>query len=443
MPRRSSASAPSSSSAAGAPLREAADALGLAWWLRKLPPQAFSAPLPAFPTDPEFAFRIASLIPRDPQLAADLAGARRPRLRGRRAAYALWLARQPDLTHPPEELFMFMAAWAWFSEQHGLSGHRLLRQPWTANMSFKRAREELGVWRQRLRLIECLGHGIESPWLADGTALGYSFVALRTVEDFIAESEALDNCLDQYADQLHTGLTAVFSIRKGARSVACVEIGLHDEEVTMPTIVQLRAARNRRARPRCGRRPSPGSAASGLEPLRAGAAYAPRPVEARRSAAAAVERPTWRSLPARAHEQPFRRLVIAHAVSRRTRAVQRGRGGDGRIAAEVARLGERMAVPALERGCHRRGGPDSSLRPSHRMTSPTISSSRAMSSGRDRRCSPSGTADTRVQSPDRCATRSSVCSHGTSGSCRPCRMCTGPAGIERLRRRSGAGGHPR
>ena len=71
-------------------------------------------------------------------------------------------------------------------------------------MSFKRAREELAAWRQRLRLIECLGPGIESPWLADGTASGFDFVALRTVDDFIAESEALENCLDQYADQLHS-----------------------------------------------------------------------------------------------------------------------------------------------------------------------------------------------------------------------------------------------
>ena len=164
-------------------------------------------------------------------------------------AYALWIARQHDLAGPPEDLFAFMAAWAWFSGRPGLLGHRLLRRPWTPEMSFKRAREELAAWRQRLRLIECLGPGIESPWLADGTAAGFDFVALRTVDDFIAESEALENCLDQYADQLHTGLTAVFSIRKGARRVACVEIGLHDEEVSMPTIVQLRAARNRRAPP--------------------------------------------------------------------------------------------------------------------------------------------------------------------------------------------------
>ena len=151
-------------------------------------------------------------------------------------------------------------------------------------MSFKRAREELAAWRQRLRLIECLGPGIESPWLADGTASGFDFVALRTVEDFVAESEALENCLDQYADQLHTGLTAVFSIRKGARRVACVEIGLHDEEVSMPNIVQLRAARNRRAPPEIwqatyswlgGQRLVP------LSPLR----HAPKPmqrIEARR-----------------------------------------------------------------------------------------------------------------------------------------------------------------
>ena len=58
-------------------------------------------------------------------------------------------------------------------------------------MSFKRAREELAAWRQRLRLIECLGPGIERAWLADGPAAGFNFVALRTVDDFIAESEAL------------------------------------------------------------------------------------------------------------------------------------------------------------------------------------------------------------------------------------------------------------
>ena len=163
--------------------------------------------------------------------------------------YALWLARQAELASWPEEMFDCMAAWAWYSQQPGLLGHRLLRRPWGAEMSFKRAREELGAWRQRLRLSEYLGTGIERPWLADGMVSGFSFVALRTIDDFINESAALDNCLDQYADQLNSGQSAIFSIRKGERHVACVEIGLHGEEVTMPTIVQLRGARNRRAAP--------------------------------------------------------------------------------------------------------------------------------------------------------------------------------------------------
>ena len=182
-------------------------------------------------------------------------------------------------------------------------------------MSFKRAREELAAWRQRLRLVECLGPGIESPWLADGTALGFEFVALRTVDDFIAESEALENCLDQYADHLHTGLTAVFSIRKGERRVACVEIGLHDEEVTMPTIVQLRAARNRRAPPEIWQATYAWLGGQGLEPL-SPERHVPKPIN-RADARRKLWAPYLDFLAGTPHEPPFRRLMLQQAGGRR------------------------------------------------------------------------------------------------------------------------------
>lgn len=334
---------------AGVPLREAADALGLAWWLRKLPPQAFIAPLPKLPTDPDFALRIASMIPREPRLTPAWLTRVSHAHEACGTPYALWLARQADLATPPEDLFAFMAAWAWFGEHSGHLGSRLLRRPWAGEMSFKRAREELAVWRQRLRLIECLGPGIETPWLADGTAAGFSFVALRTVDDFVAESEALDNCLDQYADQLHTGLTAVFSIRKGARSVACVEIGLHEAEVTMPTIVQLRAARNRRAPPEVWQATFAWLGGQRLAPL-SPERHTPKPmkrVEARRQ----LWGPYLAFLAGTRHEEPFRRLVMERSNTRR----QPGGGGErrrapGRRAAELQlrlrALGERMGVPA-------------------------------------------------------------------------------------------------
>jgi hypothetical protein len=293
---------------AGAPLREAADTLGVAWWLRRLPAQAFTGPLPPLPADPDFSLRISNLVPREAKAlptwltrvghAHDAAG----------TSYALWLARQTDLSSWPEDFFMRLAAWAWFSERPGLLGHRLLRRPWSAEMSLKRAREELTAWRHRLRLIEYLGVGIETPWLADGSASGFSFVALRTVDDFIVESEALENCLDQYADQLHSGLTAVFSIRKGERRVACVEIGLHDEDVTMPTIVQLRGARNRRAPPEIWQATFGWLGSQRLEPLLP-ERHTPKPtkrVEARRKLWA----PYLAHLELTGRAQAFRRLVL-------------------------------------------------------------------------------------------------------------------------------------
>jgi PcfJ-like protein len=299
---------------AGAPLRQVADVLGVPWWLRKLPPQAFMAPLPRLPAEPEFTFRIAGMIPREPRLSATWLMRVAHAVEACGPDYALWLARQSDLAAPPEEFFMYLAAWVWFGERPGHLGNRLLRRPWHGEMSFRRAREELSVWRQRLRLLECLGSGIETPWLADGAACGYSFVALRTVDDFVAESQVLENCLDQYADRLHAGVSAIFSVRKGARRVACVEIGLHDAEVTMPAVVQLRAARNRRAPPEVWQATYAWLGGQRLEPL-APDRNAIRPskrMEARRKLWA----PYLEFLAGTRHQEPVRRLVLESAIAR-------------------------------------------------------------------------------------------------------------------------------
>jgi hypothetical protein len=329
----------------GASLREAAEALGIAWWLRKLPPSAFAGPLSRFPKDPAFGLRIATSIPRDLRLAPvwlsrvahahDACG----------PPYALWLARQDDLFAPAEESFLLMAAWAWFGNQGGHLGHRLLRKPWHADMGFRRAREELGAWRQRLRLIESLGPGIDTPWLCDGAAAGYQFVALRTVEDFVTESEALDNCLDQYGDQLGNGSTAIFSIRRNGRSIACVELGLHEAEVTMPTIVQLRAARNRRAAPDVWQATFAWLGSQRLEPL-APHRHMPKPgkrAEARRR----LWEPYLSFLAGTPYEEPFRKVVMARTASRGTE----GRGRSRRrteLHLRLRALGERIGTARLE-----------------------------------------------------------------------------------------------
>jgi hypothetical protein len=328
----------------GAPLRSAADAIGLAWWLRRLPPQALAGPLPQFPADLDFSVRAASLLPDDAALAPVWFGRLCDALETGGRDYALWIARQRSLAGRTQDFFALLAAWAWFSSQPGLLGQRLVRKPWTAAMSFRRADEELAVWRRRLRLIDCLGSGIETPWLADGSACGLRFVALRTVDDFIAESALLENCLDQYADHLLSGTAAVYSIRKGERRIACVEIGLHDAEVTMPTVVQLRAARNRRAAPEVWQATFAWLGSQRLLPL-APARLAPNGLQ-RRQARRQLWSPYLEHLRGtcreQEHAQTLRQAITRNAAGGRTRTPR----ATAELRPALALLHRRRAAPA-------------------------------------------------------------------------------------------------
>ncbi|RTL72726.1 MAG: hypothetical protein EKK41_03135 [Hyphomicrobiales bacterium] len=235
--------------ASGAPLKHASDALALPFWLRRLPALAFERRLPALPMDAEFGLRIASFVPRRSCEAVAWLGALSSAVTAAGPQYALWFTRAVKPAFMSEESLLMMGAWAWFSQHPETEGFKLLRRGWSTDISARRALDEFNVWRRRLRLVDVLGFGLVDCWLQPGTAAGLSFVPLKTVADFLHESECMENCLDQFADQLRTGRNVVFSIRRGERHVACVEIGVHDEECSMPNIVQLRAYRNRRAGP--------------------------------------------------------------------------------------------------------------------------------------------------------------------------------------------------
>ena len=233
---------------AGAPLRDIAREFGLAWWLRKLPASAFVEPLPHMPDGTEATLQLANCVPANPRLAAGWLQRVAIAERACGGAFTLWVARHgPALPHPlpHDDRFLMLAAWAWFSAATGTRGHRLLRRPWSPDMSPRKALDELQCWRQRLALVDWLGAGLKRGWIADGTALGYEFAALRQVEDFIDAALALDNCLDQFAPHIAAGLSSVVGVKKDGRFVACIEIVPHEQEVSMPAIQQLRGPRNR------------------------------------------------------------------------------------------------------------------------------------------------------------------------------------------------------
>jgi hypothetical protein len=233
----------------GASLREAAERLGLPSWLRKLPAQCFTAPLTTVPRNPDFGARVCAFIPTSPPAAGPWFSRVLYAYAACGSEYALWVARhcRSSNLQTRDDSFAYLAAWAWHADKPDTPGATLLRRPWSPALSLRRAIDEMTAWRRRIALALCLGSGVTDTWLTEGNARGYDFVALKTVGDFIAESEAMDNCLDQYANRLEGSVVRIFSIRKQGRSVADVEISCHDQEVGMPAISQLRGARNRRA----------------------------------------------------------------------------------------------------------------------------------------------------------------------------------------------------
>ena len=234
----------------GIPLREAANRLGLPFWLRKLPAASFNGALVDPPSDPQLVARLIAFIPRTPGSAAAWLGRVLTAHATGRPEIALWVAAQYRAAQPSprSENFLTVLAWAWFSAADAdLRASRLLTTRWTPSMGLRRATAEARLWRERIKLDVCLGSGLTDTWIAEGRVGDLAFVALRSADDFIAESIAMDNCLDRYGDRLIGRAARVFSIRRDGRSIADVEIAAHEQETGHPMISQLRGPHNRRA----------------------------------------------------------------------------------------------------------------------------------------------------------------------------------------------------
>ena len=165
--------------------------------------------------------------------------------------FALWCIREPRLLppHTTDEDMQWLLAWAWASLNPDFAGHSLLRGAWSPAMGWKRARDEVAIWRKRIDLVGALAGDPRDHWFRDASISGFDIVGLRTVEDFVAESVAMENCLDQYAAHLAYGRVRIFSIRKDGRSVADVEVTIKPDDANTASVSQIRGPRNRRAPP--------------------------------------------------------------------------------------------------------------------------------------------------------------------------------------------------
>lgn len=236
---------------AGARLKTAAQALGLPFWLRRLPTSAFTAPLPELPSDREFALAVVPALPKAPDAIVPWLDfiALADRLAGRDVS--LWFLRNGRLAPPAAQMSdaLWTLAWAFYAKHPDTLAGRVQRRPWTPRVGARSAREETANWRKRIEGVLALGSGFPNTWFEDGRAMGHDIVALRGPEDLFAECAAMRNCLDLYAMRLGHMRSRLFSVRVRGRPIATLELGLRNDEVGVPFIVQLRGIGNRRAGP--------------------------------------------------------------------------------------------------------------------------------------------------------------------------------------------------
>jgi hypothetical protein len=232
----------------GACLKEIADTLGLAMWLKRLPAAAFTELIPKLPGDAEFGLRLGSFVPTERRRAQGwLSAVSEAYLAGGRE-FALWMARNWSTLAAavvPTRAGL-IPAWYWYSSQPGTMAHELLLAGWDPRRSTSATADDVNAWIKRVALVEWLGTGTLKPWIADAEIGVYAFEALRRVEDFILTAAELDNCLEQFAGRLANGTSMVARIRRSGKTVACIEVGQHEIDPTMPAIIQLRGHKNAR-----------------------------------------------------------------------------------------------------------------------------------------------------------------------------------------------------
>ncbi len=241
----------------GKNLRDVSETLNLPWWMRKLPPQAFEMPLEGkLPGSESFSKHIINLIP---EQQFDLPVWLRKTIKAYQLcneSFALWVAGIPLLytriheVCESDDTLELLAAWAWFSQNTGTEAHQLIQTLWHPNIGIHKALDAAKTWYNRAKLVLFIGeHGIEDCWLQGGRINGFDIVPLRTAQDFILESQLMNNCLDQYADQIRFHRVRVFSVRREGVPIANIEIGPHEDDRTMPSIEQVRGPKNRRVNP--------------------------------------------------------------------------------------------------------------------------------------------------------------------------------------------------
>jgi hypothetical protein len=272
---------------AGRSLVEAAKAADLPMWLRKLPPEAFTRPIPKLPDGAVLRRQIANHVPLSPklmpawlQIVADIAEVAHE-------SAAVWIAR--EFIREPQRVksarLRRIGLWIWFSGLPETFGNGLIETRWTPDIGIAPAIAAADAWRTLIELHANMGRlPIADTWLQPGWVAGYDFLPLTSAAEVTEEAVAMRNCLRTYGEYLAHNHGRLWSVRQAGERVATLRVACCRQD-PLPSIVELKG---------------PGNAKVSHELWWAARQWLNKHdllhVDAVRRGTAALDRPTWLSL---------------------------------------------------------------------------------------------------------------------------------------------------
>ena len=236
----------------GARLSEVGALAEVPSWFRKLPPEAFTAPLPRLPDGDAFRRQIANHLPRSTRLAPRWLQAVADAAVWGDEQIAVWTARQIIAEGGLRRAgrLRLLCLWAWHSLRPEAQGHLFIDRPWNDAIGFGLAERAAKVWHTKAALHLSLGdEPVADMWLQPSTMGGYEFVPLRTAADITTEAVAMRNCLMIYGGDVARNRARLWSMRKDGERIATLQVVARQSRDPLPTIVQMERAQNRSCSP--------------------------------------------------------------------------------------------------------------------------------------------------------------------------------------------------
>jgi hypothetical protein len=229
-----------------APLKAAAAAAGVPFWLRRLPPEAFVMPIGPLPDGENFRCRIANHLPLWRTAASAWLSFVSDAARWGDEEFTIWVASKLSRDRRPRNRLRrpeLLALFAWHSRQPETSASRHIRTPWQPSMSVAEAFAAADDWRATIDLRVAVGDAPLEPWVEARSALGFDFVPLNSWEVVAEEAIEMRNCLRTYGPCLANRWGQLWSIRRQGKRVATIAVGFYRNE-PFPRIYELYGPNN-------------------------------------------------------------------------------------------------------------------------------------------------------------------------------------------------------